>query len=138
MVHLICTHVDGLTEQAKLTQRIQAIEARAALCHRQESRRRRPRYHIRQEEVDASLGDLAEERTNHFLTFMRAVSSSLKSGLLKFLRLARVDFTVSSKSLVMMGKWSSPLSRSFPSLHVTIPTKSQMQSPQVVGSQERV
>lgn len=66
VVRLTCTHADGLTEQAKLTQRIQAIEARAALCHRQESRRRRPRYHIKQEEADASSGDLAEKRMNRF------------------------------------------------------------------------
>ena len=66
VVRLTCTHADGLTEQAKLTQRIQAIEARAALCHRQESRRRRPQYYIKQEEADTSSGDLAEERVNRF------------------------------------------------------------------------
>ena len=66
VVRLTCTHADGLTEQAKLTQRIQAIEARAVLCYRQESRRRRPRYHIKQEEADVSSGDLAEERINRF------------------------------------------------------------------------
>lgn len=56
VVRLTCTYADRLTEQAKLTQRIQAIEARAALYYRQESRRRRPRYHIKQEEADASSG----------------------------------------------------------------------------------
>ena len=66
VVRLTCTHADGLTEQAKLTQRIQAIEARAALCHRQESRRRRPQYYIKQEEADTSSGDLAEERVDQF------------------------------------------------------------------------
>lgn len=63
VVRLTCTDADGLTEQAKLTQRIQAIEARVALCHRQENRRRRrPQYRLKQEDPDSSSGDLAEER----------------------------------------------------------------------------
>ena len=68
VVRLTCTPTDSLTEQGKLTRRIKAIEARAALCHRQESRRRRrrPRYHIKQEEPDASSGDSTEERKDRF------------------------------------------------------------------------
>ena len=48
VVRLTCTPADGLTEQGKLSRRIKAIEARAALYHRQESRRRRrPQDHVK-------------------------------------------------------------------------------------------
>ena len=67
VVRLTCAPADGLTEQGKLTRRIKAIEARAALCRRQESRRhRRPQSHVKREEPDSSLGDSTEERKGRF------------------------------------------------------------------------
>ena len=68
VVHLTCPPADGLTEQGKLTRRIRAIEARAALCRRQESRRRRrqSQSHSKQDESDASSEDSTENRKDHF------------------------------------------------------------------------
>lgn len=67
VIHLTCSPVDGLTEQGKLTQRIKAIEARAALCRRQESRRRRrqSQSHIKQDESDTSSEESTENRKDH-------------------------------------------------------------------------
>ena len=62
-----CKPADGLTEQGKLTRRIRAIEARAALCHRQETRRRRrPESQIKQEGSDALPGDSEEDTKDRF------------------------------------------------------------------------
>ncbi len=64
VVRLTCEPADGLTEQGKLTRRIRAIEARAALCHRLEScRRRRPQPHVKREEQDASSEDSTKDST---------------------------------------------------------------------------
>ena len=41
VVWLTCQPADGLSDRAKLTRRIRGIEARAALCRRQEARRHR-------------------------------------------------------------------------------------------------
>lgn len=58
VVRLTCTPSDGLTEQGKLTRRIEAITARAALCRRQETRRRRgPEPPIDPDESDAVWAD---------------------------------------------------------------------------------
>ncbi|MCJ1422042.1 hypothetical protein MMC32_008411 [Xylographa parallela] len=80
VVRLTCTHADGLTEQAKLTQRIHAIEARAALCHRQESRRRRPQYYIKQEEADTSLGGFGRGEGGSISSGVQTHSVHLLSG----------------------------------------------------------
>lgn len=67
VVRFTCKAADGLSDQGKLTRRIQAIEARPALCQRQEScRRRRPRSYVNRNEPDASFEDSTEEREDQF------------------------------------------------------------------------
>jgi len=58
VVRLTCRHSDGLSDGKKLQQRIQAIEARAALCHRRETQRRgRPKSTIKQEESEGAVNE---------------------------------------------------------------------------------
>ena len=66
VVQLTCSPSDGLSDGKKLRQRIQAIEARAALCHRRETQRRgRPKSTVKQEE-EGAVNESEEDTKDDF------------------------------------------------------------------------
>jgi len=67
VVRWICQPAAGLTGQEIFAQRIRGIEALAALCRRQETRRRgRPKWSVEQEESEVSSDDLEEDIVDKF------------------------------------------------------------------------
>jgi len=67
VVQLACSPGDGLNDREKLRRRIQAIEARAALCHRRETQRRgRPKSTANQEESEDALKESEEDAKDEF------------------------------------------------------------------------
>jgi hypothetical protein len=62
IVELVCKQAANLTDQEMFDRRIRAIEARAALCNRQEIQRRgRPKFSFKQEEPRATPEDSKED-----------------------------------------------------------------------------
>ena len=58
VVQLVCSPGEGLSDREQFRRRIQAIEARTALCDRREAQRRgRPKATIKQEESDGAMND---------------------------------------------------------------------------------
>ena len=58
VVRLVCSPEEGLTDRQRFRRRIEAIEARTALCHRREAQRRgRPKATIKQEEPNEAVND---------------------------------------------------------------------------------
>jgi len=68
VIDLTCSLTNGLTEQQKLTQQIRAIEARIALCCRQESccRCRQTQSHIKQKNLNTSSENFIKNRKDEF------------------------------------------------------------------------
>lgn len=65
VVRLTCRPGDGLSAREKLRRRIQAIEARVALCDQRETQRRgRPKSTVKQEELEGAA-DESEKDTKH-------------------------------------------------------------------------
>lgn len=61
VVRLVCSPREGLTDRQRFRRRIEAIEVRTALCHRQEGQRRgRPKVIIKPEESEGVLDDSDE------------------------------------------------------------------------------
>lgn len=60
LVQLVCSPGEGLSDREQFRRRIEAIEARTALCHRREAQRRgRPKANIKQEDSDGAIEDFA-------------------------------------------------------------------------------
>ena len=58
VVQLVCSPGEGVSDREQFRRRIEAIEARTALCHRREAQRRgRPKATIKQEESDGARND---------------------------------------------------------------------------------
>lgn len=76
VVRLICSPGDGLIDREKLLRRIQAIEARAALCDRRETlRRRRPKSTIKQEGSEGAANKSEEDAHDDFPMVYRPTQS---------------------------------------------------------------
>jgi len=58
VVHWTCNATQALKSHERFKGRIRAIEARAALCRRQETRRYRPRLTVKQQRADSSTDEL--------------------------------------------------------------------------------
>jgi len=67
VVRLTCSPGDGLSARDKLRRRLQAIEARAALCDRRETQRRgRPKSTVQQEESEGAVNESEEDAKYDF------------------------------------------------------------------------
>ena len=81
VVRLICSPGDGLIDREKLRRRIQAIEARAALCDRRETqRRRRPKSTVKQEESEGAVNETEEDAHDDFPMVCRPTQSLFHLG----------------------------------------------------------
>jgi len=71
VVQLVCSPMEGLSDHEKFQRRIEAIEARTALCYRREAQRRgRPKVIVKQEDKDSGIGS-SDEGENYFPTVCR-------------------------------------------------------------------
>ncbi len=67
VVRSVCSPGEGLTDEQKFQRRIKAIEARTALCHRQEAQRcGRPKVSIKQEESDETVNGICRDAKDEF------------------------------------------------------------------------
>lgn len=67
VVQLTCSPGDGLSDRDKLRRRLEAIEARAALCSRRETQRRgRPKITVKQQESKGAVNELEEDEKKDF------------------------------------------------------------------------
>ena len=72
VVQLVCSPGEGLSDRKQFRRRIQGIEARTALCHRQDAQRRgRPKATIKQEESDSPVNDSDESAKDEFSNVCR-------------------------------------------------------------------
>ncbi len=67
VVRLTCSPGDDLSDREQLRRRIEAIDARAALCYRRETQRRgRPKATIKQEESEGVVSESGEDAKDYF------------------------------------------------------------------------
>jgi len=67
VVQLVCSPGEGLSDREQFRRRIQAIEARTALCDRREAQRRgRPKATIKQERSDGTMNDSDKATEDEF------------------------------------------------------------------------
>lgn len=76
VIRLTCSPSDGLSDREKLRRRIQAIEARAALCDRRETQRRgRRKSTVKQEESEDATNKSEEDANDDFPMICRLTQS---------------------------------------------------------------